>query len=656
MPPPLVDFPASVPQVSARRPLRRVSDRVPRARFISRRQKVPLQDPTSDSPPRPVEKAVILAAGFGDRLRPFTDDHPKCLVPVGGVRILNNTLRHLAAIGIKEVVIVVGHHRAEIEKFGATHLGMNMTYVVSEDFTTTNNIYSLWLARAHLTEVMLLLVADVFFERAVLDRLVTYGSGNLAVVSQHQSWMSGMVVSIDTNDRIQGLFDAAHQGRDFDYAKVFKTANLYLFRGEFLRRYFLPQLEAYIVSGDVNEYYESILQALGHRGKNNLRAVVCDDLKWYEIDDESDRLAAEYLFASQEERYEHICHQHGGYWRFGFVDHAYLYNPYYPPAPVFTHFEQHLRELVLEYPSGQDVMARLIGTLIDQPPSRLVVGNGASELIKIIAGHVAGSLICPVPTFNEYENAARAGEFVAFQLPAPSFELDVDALAEKAKSSGARVAVVVTPNNPTSMAVPRADLLRLAEQLQKFDCMLVVDESFIDFVADPEQASLAGHLGEFQNLAIIKSLSKAFGIGGLRLGYLLTANEAFGESVRKELHIWNVNSFAESFLRLAPRYRRQFKESCARVANDRDKLHDGLAAIEGMTVFRAEANFVMCRLPDSAPSAPEVTKRLFVRHNSYVKHCAGKSMPDADRYLRIASRTTPENIELVTALQQCLET
>ncbi len=604
----------------------------------------------------PVRRAVILAAGIGDRLRPFTNTHPKCLVEVAGVPILENALLRLSEVGTEDVIIVVGHFADMIkDRFGTHFAGMTLTYVVSEDFRTTNNIYSLWLARSYLTEDVLLLEADVFFERAVLDRLLSSGPGNLAAVSQHQSWMSGTVVSLNEAGQIAALFDSHHQGADFDYSKVFKTANLYVFRGDFLRRFFVPHLDAYVASGDVDEYYESVLHTLGHRGKNQLNGVVCDDLKWFEIDDESDRLAAEYLFLSPAERYDHVSTQHGGYWRFGFTDHAYLYNPYYPPPTLFTHFRNHLRDLVLNYPAGQDVVARLVGTLIDQPMERIVVGNGASELIKIISGRFPGRVICPVPSFNEYENACNDGDFIAFPLDEPDFELDVDAFAKEALAGEARVAVVLSPNNPTGSTVPKEDLLRLAKTLQEGDCKLIVDESFIDFSGQRNELSVEGCLDQAPNLAVLKSLSKSFGIGGLRLGYLVTADEELRSFVGSELHIWNINGFAESFLRLAPRYHRQFKHSCERVAADRDGLHDGLNQIPGVRAHESEANFVFCRLPPGGPSSPEIAKRLFVDHDIFVKHCAGKAMSNGDRYLRIASRTKPDNDAFIAALNHLLQ-
>jgi histidinol-phosphate/aromatic aminotransferase/cobyric acid decarboxylase-like protein len=280
------------------------------------------------------------------------------------------------------------------------------------------------------------------------------------------------------------------------------------------------------------------------------------------------------------------------------------------------------------------------------------VGNGASELIKIVSGHLADRLIVPVPSFNEFVNAALAGNVVEFALDAPSFQLDVERFAAEAIGCKADFAVVVTPNNPTSLLVPRLDLLRLVSALAEHDCMLIVDESFIDFAQEGSRASLEAEVARYQNLAILKSMSKAYGICGLRIGYLLTANEALVRRVREGLPIWNLNGFAEEFLRLVPRYRQEFAASCDQVRADRDGFYRDLSGIPGLSVYRPEANFIFCRLPGHAPSGPEVTRKLFVEDNIYIKHCQAKTMPESSRYIRIASRTRRENLAVADALRR----
>ncbi|MDO9107635.1 MAG: aminotransferase class I/II-fold pyridoxal phosphate-dependent enzyme [Coriobacteriia bacterium] len=260
----------------------------------------------------------------------------------------------------------------------------------------------------------------------------------------------------------------------------------------------------------------------------------------------------------------------------------------------------------------------------------------------------------PVPSFNEYANACAPGTAVEFAMDAPSFTLDVERFAAEAIASGADFAVVVSPNNPTSLLVPHADLLCLLGLLEGHDCMLLVDESCIDFFERSVAESLEKDLAEHQNLAVIKSMSKAYGICGLRIGYLATANLAFAERVRDGLHIWNLNGFAEAFLRLAPSYRQDFVESCDSVRADGDAFYVGLCTIPGLTVYKPDANFIFCRLPDHAPAGPEVALNLFVEHNILIKDMAGKTMPEADRYIRVACRTEPENAALTAVLMGLL--
>ena len=359
-------------------------------------------------------------------------------------------------------------------------------------------------------------------------------------------------------------------------------------------------------------------------------------------------------YDTQAQKYEFISRQHGGYYRHGFIDHAYLYNLYFPPEAVFTSFKNQIHDIVLNYPVAQDVLADLVGNLIHQPAERIVVGNGAAELIKIVSAYIARKLIIPVPSFNEYANAAPTDRIVEFAFDFPSFHLDADKFAAEAIRVGADVAVVVTPNNPTSMLVPKSDLICLSQKLANHACMLIVDESFMDFAHNPDQTTLEQEIERYPNIAIFKSMSKAYGICGLRIGYMLTANSAFAEAVRKGVHIWNINGFAEEFLRLMPDYRQEFVESCKKVRTDRDNLYEILCAVPGITAYKPDANFIFCRLPDSAPDGPEVTRRLFIEHNMYIKHCQRKTLPDSDRYIRIASRTKAENRNLVEALTDIL--
>lgn len=359
--------------------------------------------------------------------------------------------------------------------------------------------------------------------------------------------------------------------------------------------------------------------------------------------------------AAREAEYEALQSEHGGYWRHDFVDHAYLYNLHFPPKALMDELKADFDQHVLNYPVAQDAVAALVAELIGQPADHVIVGNGAAELIKIISGHLARKIIVPVPSFNEYANAAPAGRAVEFALDAPSFELDVDRFAHEATDSNANFAVIVSPNNPTSLSVPRSDIVRLLGLLRGHGCRLIIDESFIDFADGGAAESVEDLVAEHQGLAVIKSMSKAYGICGLRIGYLLTSNRDFARRMRDHLHIWNINGFAEAFLRLAPAYRDDFTRSCGSVRVDRAAFCEDLAKVDGLKVYAPDGNFIFCRLPDGSPSGPDVTRQLFVEDGIYIKHCAGKTMPEADRYVRIASRTQDENRTLAEALGRILD-
>lgn len=601
-----------------------------------------------------MEKAVILAAGVGNRMGSATRDVPKALLTIAGKPMLHRALEALAGVGVREVVIVVGHLReAIVSSVGDSFLGMRIAYVFSERYRTTNNVYSLWLARDHLDQDLLLLEADVVFEEELLRSLCSASQDNLAAVALYEPRMNGTLVELDGERRVVKLIDGKEQGSGFDPTGKYKTVNIYAFRKRFLEEEFIRGLARFIDEERVQDYYELVLKdALGN-GRHILKGVDCTRLRWFEVDDVNDRLIADYLFSTPEERLSVLERQYGGYWRHRMTDHSLLYNVYFPPEAMREDLKREFDGALTQYPVGQATLALLLSGVIDQDPRHIVVANGASELIMALARCVTGPAAVVVPGFNEYERLFEDHPLVRVDLPRPTFELDVTAFAARAAEARARIAIVASPNNPTSLAVPRGDVVRLCELLEAQDCILLVDESFVDFCRKPAAQTLEHDLGDHPNLVILKSLSKAYGIAGIRLGYLLAADAEFAARVREEVPIWNVNGFAEAFLRLMPRYKRAFDETCARVREDRDALAAGLREIPDLTVYGPDGNFVFLRLPDSW-TAPEVVKSLFVEHNLLVKDCAGKSMADGDRYIRIGSRTKAENSRLVGALAELL--
>lgn len=605
--------------------------------------------------PPAVRRAVILAAGKGDRLQPLTADLPKCLVEINGEALLSRTLRALAAHGVTEAVIVIGYKGEVIRgRIGARFAGVDVRYVDAPDYATTNNIRSLWDARGYFDEDILLLEADVVFDGAVIASLLRR-PGSSAAVAPHHEGLSGTVVRCDRQGRIRSFVLGADQGGTFDPGGAFKTVNIYLLRAELLRDQVLPRLCRQIEADHVQDYYESIFRDLVADGSvTDLEAVDVSASRWYEVDDHRDLDAAEFMFLDRHVQFDRIQQVYGSYWRYGFVDHSYLYNMHFPPPAMLEGFGDDLREIVVNYPVGQAELARLVADWTGASAEQLVVGNGAAELIKILGAKFMGSLTIPTPSFNEYEAVMPPDQLNRMPLDPASFDLDGEAFASFAIARASDTAVIVSPNNPTARSVPRDDLLRVARRLEAHGCRLIVDESFIEFSRAGREGSVESMIDAHPNLAVLKSMSKVFGVAGLRIGYLLSADRDFIGAVRECLPIWNVNGFAEAFLRSVGRYRSEFVESCELTSATCSDLYQRLRALPGLEPVEPDANFILCKLTARSLTGPELARRLYIEHHILIKDCSAKSMPEADRYVRIASRTATENEQLAQALATLL--
>ena len=608
--------------------------------------------PDTGSKSKGVRRAIILAAGRGSRLHTLTGGAPKCLTEIGGEPILERALHALANLGVTEAVVVIGYMGTMVRSRIGSHFdGIDILYVEAPDYATTNNIRSLWDARDYLDQDLVLLEADVAFDATVVETLLAQ-SGSSAAVAPFDPALSGTVVRRNSAGQVTSFVLGTEQGPQFDTKDTFKTVNIYVLREQLLREHLLPRLSNEIAAGHANEYYETILRdcVADPRAEVDIAAVDVSASRWSEIDDARDLDTAEFLFLDRDTQYDRVQQLHGAYWRYGFIDHSYLYNMHFPPPEMLEVFHSHLREIVTNYPVAQNEIAKLVANWTGVDPEHLAVANGAAELIKILGNQFEQRVTIPTPSFNEYEEVIEADGLNRFALDLNSFELDIEAFADSAINWQSDTAIIVTPNNPTALSVPRDDVLKLAQLLESHNCRLIVDESFIEFAHGGINSSVETMVEKHNNLVVIKSMSKVFGVAGIRLGYLLSADRAFIKAVRASLPIWNINGLAEEFLRIVGRYRHEFFASCELTRETCQQLSHDLSALPGIEVIEPDANFILCRLTNPAVNGPELARRMYVDHNILVKDCAAKSMPDADRYLRIASRTPVENQHLVAVL------
>lgn len=234
-----------------------------------------------------VTTALLLAAGSGNRLQPLTDSIPKCLIEINGRPILERLIDNLCDNGFKRLVIVVGYMHHCIRRFVNEYAGdLTIEFITNPLYQTTNNIYSLWLARNKIQELFLLVESDLVFESSQLDGLLY---PNKIAISRMQPWMNGTTITIDSLNRVQAF---GMGGNGYTEITRYKTVNIYSLSDSTWRKV-VERLELHISSGKVNEYYEVVFKEMIADGSLSMDGVFFDPERWYEIDTPADLANAE---------------------------------------------------------------------------------------------------------------------------------------------------------------------------------------------------------------------------------------------------------------------------------------------------------------------------------------------------------------------------
>lgn len=602
-------------------------------------------------------QAIILAAGMGKRLKKLTRSNTKCMVEVNGVTLIERLLRQLDEKKLKRVVIVTGYEREKLKDYIAGLDGINVPvqYIDNPDFAVTNNIYSLYLARTALAEDdTLLFESDIIFERAVLDCLIEDERPTLALVAKYQSWMDGTCLKIGPGDIIEEFVPKSRFRYD-ETGEYFKTVNIYKFSRHFSVTHYLPFLEAYIKALGNNEYYEQVLSVITMLDDPEISAkVLPDDLRWYEIDDLQDLDIAGSMFARDSaEEVQLLESRYGGFWRYpGMLDFCYLVNPYFPPAKMLDEMKASYDTLLMQYPSGSRVISLLAGKNFGVESDHIVVGNGAAELIKAYFESISGTAGFIRPTFEEYVNRYDPADSVCFEVPGPDFSYTARDVIDYFDNKNLEHLVVINPDNPSGNYIPHDEMKTLIDWTKKKNIRLVIDESFADFADEADNSFIRDDLLEANpHVAVVKSISKSYGVPGLRLGVLASADTKLVGGLKKQIPIWNINSFAEFYLQIAEKYGREYTRALETFRAERRRFFELLEAIPGIRVIPSGANYFMAELTGTV-TAKECTERLLSDFGILIKDLSKKT--GNGRYIRIAVRNSRDNDALAKALAQIL--
>ena len=598
-------------------------------------------------------QAIILAAGMGKRLKDLTQNNTKCMVKVNGVTLIDRMLHQIEKADLSRIIIVVGYEGQKlIDYIDTLDIKTPITYIDNPIYYKTNNIYSLALAKDWLCkEDTLLFESDIIFEDSILQSLIDDPRDTLALVDKYEPWMDGTCVKLDEQDNIIDFVP----GKKFDFNNTkgyFKTVNIYKFGKKFSESRYVPFLDAYQAALGENEYYEQVLRVIAMLDEPIIKAKRLNGEKWYEIDDIQDLDIAESLFAPDEdERVTRLQGRYGGYWRYPkMLDFCYLVNPYFPPQKMKDELKASFDTLLTEYPSGMKVNSLLAAKNFSIHQENVLVGNGAAELIKSLMGFLDGKVGFARPTFEEYPNRYDKERTVSFIPQNADYSYTADDLMEFFGDKDIDNLLIVNPDNPSGNYIPKADILRLIEWSKEKGIKLIIDESFVDF-ADEEDSSIINQeiLDANKQLYVMKSISKSYGVPGLRLGILASGDTELIAAMKKDVAIWNINSFAEFYMQIEEKYKKAYQEALVLIRAERKRFMQELSEIKGIRVIPSQANYVMVELA-SGLSAKAVTKALLIKDNILIKELTGKIQ--GKEYLRIAVRNTADNNRLIEALKK----
>ena len=346
------------------------------------------------------------------------------------------------------------------------------------------------------------------------------------------------------------------------------------------------------------------------------------------------------------------------------IDACYLSNPLatdlfwsYFNADILAD-PQLFKRMLEAYPSQNRAIAERLSVAIGTPADHLFIGNGATEAIQAVIHDFSSHIHISTPTFSPYyEFAGPDKQVTTLNLdPANNFAVDPVEYVDSVLRSHADTAVLISPNNPDGYLIPDDDLEWILSKLDNLGT-IIVDESFIHFAdnATPhgELPSLTGITNQFDNVTIVKSMSKDFGIAGIRAGYAIMPAERVTQLLDHG-YLWNTSGIAEYFFSLFDRsiFLEEYLRELSSYKLFIDNFTSETAQYDFIQAFKTSANFQLMKLPEHV-SSDEVAALLLIRHGIYVRSCGDKIGLNGE-FIRVAIRTERENEKVLDALADIL--
>ncbi|MGB9728410.1 MAG: threonine-phosphate decarboxylase CobD [Thermoprotei archaeon] len=333
------------------------------------------------------------------------------------------------------------------------------------------------------------------------------------------------------------------------------------------------------------------------------------------------------------------------------IDFSTNTNPLGPPKQLITTLIKNINT-VAYYPDPDYRTLRMeLARFYNINEENIIVGNGATELIHLFAQTFISEndrVIIPIPTFEEYQYASqKVSARIIYIKSKNNMHINIDKIISKMNNT--KVIFVCNPNNPTGILEKQEDILNLIKEANKRNVLVFLDESFMDLVVTKKPYTLIRSVNMFDNLFIIRSLTKIFSIPGLRIGFGVSSKYLIKE-LNKHKIPWNVSTLIEKTIPEALKYARQYlKTSRKIIKQERNYMISELSKIDGIKVISGDANFLFIDISETGLTSSELADQL-IKHRILIRDCSTFTGLN-NSYIRIAIKKHRENILLINALK-----
>ena len=318
---------------------------------------------------------------------------------------------------------------------------------------------------------------------------------------------------------------------------------------------------------------------------------------------------------------------------------------YFELKKAITNYENNSYDDILNRKNKYEDINKKVRNIKEED---LILGNGAAEvLFNVVRGINPKKVLVLAPTFSEYEEATRAvdGEIIYYNLKEENnFTIQEDIL--DMIDYNLDLIFICNPNNPTGVVTYKRILEKILIKAKDNNVILIMDESFLDFIE--EDISMISYINEYDNLIIIKSLTKLFALPGIRIGYGICRNIDIKYKINKISPAWNINILAEIATKTALKDKTYIKETLEFIKNEKEYLYNELRKLEKIKVYTPSVNFILLRTFKDIDLKNELLK-----HNILVRSCSNYEGLNGT-YYRVAIRNHCENIKLVSALKKII--